>query len=176
MTDPELDARFDYMREMEPPPALQERTLALLRQERAREQRGRWALPAAGGLALAASALLLLRGPTATTAEPGQLVARGSSEISAQIGLKVAVRRAGGVERFQSGARYQPGDTLQFRVFSQDPGQVTLRRNGVVLYQGAVQAGETDLPVGYTLEAGEGASTFLVEVDGVFEQVEVPAP
>ncbi len=133
----------------------------------------RWAPVAAGVFALAAGLLLALPTP-AERGDPAQLVPRGAGERVPELGLRVAVRRGDAVERLSAGRSYRSGDTLVFRVTTQVPMDVTLRRNDTVLFRGPVPAGDTDLPVGYALEAGEGPARFVVEGGGASDAIELP--
>lgn len=178
MTDAELDARFAALAEVPPPPALAVRTLARVQAERDRERlvadppapggwfarvrARRWALVAA---LLGVVAFNLARFEAPEVARPDALVPRGSAEVPPTLDLRAAVRRGASVERFAVGARYAAGDTLLFRVTTPTATTVRLSRAGVLLWSGPVPAGESDLPVGYTLEAGEVAASFVVEAD-----------
>lgn len=131
---------------------------------------------AAFGLAaaLAASAALAVRSGTDRVADPSQLVARGAGEVTQSLSLRVAVRRGATTERLAVGSAYSAGDTLIFRVSSSVAGPIVLRRDDEILYRGSIPAGDSDLPVGYTLEAGQGAARFVVEGGDVRDLVEIP--
>jgi hypothetical protein len=138
-----------------------------------RRPRARWPMLAAG-MALAAGILFFTLPAPPTVGEPTAMVARGDGEIVPSLELRVAVRRGASVERLTMGQAYQAGDTLLFRVSAGAPMTLTLRRNDQVLFQGDVPAGDTDLRVGYTLEAGEPAARFVVEGGGARSTVELP--
>jgi hypothetical protein len=195
VTDAELDRQLAALGGVEPPPELQrrilsevgvpaERVAALVEAPRLlslprpavappRLAR-RWRpFVLIGGLALAAASLLVVRAPT-PVADPAALVPRGSTDIAATLALRVAVRQGDRVERLAVGQPYRAGDTLLFRVSSPGPADIELRRGDIVLYRGAIPAGDTDLPVGYTLEAGEGPARFVVAVSGAEAAVDLP--
>ena len=125
--------------------------------------------------ALAAGALLLVGWEPERVGDPSALVARGVGEVTPTVALRVAVERGGRTERLSTGTTYSAGDTLIFRVSSSVAGPIELRRDDVVLYRGTVSAGDTDLRVGYTLEAGEAAARFVLEAGGARDVVEIPA-
>jgi len=190
VTDAELDLQLRALGPIDPPRAVQARVLAavgvpearvvaLLGPEpvplRARSPR-RWQV-AVATFALAAAALYAVLPSPPERAAPDSLVPRGVGELQPSLGLRVAVRSGVQVERFRPGSTYKAGDTLLFRVSSSVPATITLRRGAVELYRGTVPAGDTDLPVGYTLEAGEAAMPFVVEGAGVearFDMPEIP--
>lgn len=174
MSDDELDDRFRALGFPEPPAALSARTLTAVEAERAREvvrpapaaRRPRWPL-ALVGVGLAAGLLLALPSP-APVATPSELVPRGVGEVVATLDLRVAVRTAAGTtERLAAGVGYHPGDTLLFRVSASAPMDVRLEREGVVLWSGPVPAGETDLPVGYTIDPGDTRATFVLRAGDI---------
>lgn len=183
MNDAELDARFRALGFPEPPPALAARTLAAVEVERGLEstrlavgqppappplaaRRPRWPL-AVLGVGLAAGLLFALPSP-APVGSPSELVPRGVGEAVATLDLRVAVRSAAGsTERLAAGVGYHPGDTLLFRVSTSAPMEVRLEREGVPLWAGPLPAGETDLPVGYTLDAGDTRASFVVRAGDV---------
>ncbi len=175
MNDDAFDAQFAELGAVEPRPELSSRTLQAWRRER---QVGAWrtrAVAIAGMLAMAALAFFVVDSP-----EPhgtsASMVERGSGDSAPSVALKVVVRGLGGeVSRFAANQRYAAGNTLMFRVSTPAPAALTLRRNGVVVWSGEVGAGETDLPVGYTLEAGEAAAHFSVEGGAEALDVYVPA-
>lgn len=182
MTDDELDRRFAALPPVEPPPEVQARVLAAVSDagtgelaplpSRRAPPRRLWAVTV-GVLGLAAAALLAV-GPTVPgRAEPESLVPRGDGPVLPSLALRVAVKRGAGVERLAAGHTYEAGDTLLFRVSASRPLDLVLRREGVVLFQGSVPAGDTDLPVGYALEAGERAARFVVEGGGASAAVEI---
>ena len=53
--------------------------------------------------------------------------------------------------------------------------ELALRRNGVALWTGTVPPGESDLPIGYTLEAGEAAAHFTLEGGALPADLYLPA-
>lgn len=163
MTDEAFDAQFAALTRIDPAPALVERTLSEVRRERAR---GAWrvrALAATGMLMMAALTLLTLNAPPESGAA-ATMVERGSGGSSPAIEMKVAVRvKQGETVRFSTDRRYGAGDTLLFRVHAPAAMELSLRRNGVPVWTGSVPAGESDLPIGYTLEAGQAAAHFTLE-------------
>ena len=174
MTDDSFDARFRDLAATEPPPALVERTLNAYRSARQRDAWRVRGFAAAGMMAMAALSLVVVSGPP-HVGDPTKMVERGSGELARSLDVRVAVRRIGGsVERFATNQRYAAGDTLMFRVSVDQPCTVTLRREGVVLWTGPV-SGEMDLPVGYTLEAGEPAARFGLDAGGEPTTVYLPA-
>lgn len=174
MTDPEFDARFRELGPIEPPEALVRRTVAQYQRERAQ---GAWRTRVIAGVGMAAMAaltLLVVEEPPAR-GDPAQLVERGAGDVLPVVELKVAVRTpAGVVERFAVNQRYDAGDTLMFRVHASAPVTLTLRRDGVPFWSGPVPAGESDLPVGYQLEAGQGPA--LLELVGGAQTLKLALP
>jgi len=175
VTDQEFDARFGDLGPIEPPELVVRRTVAAYQTER-RRGAVRVRVFAVGGMALmAALSLMVVSGPP-DRGDPSTLVERGSGAVLPGVDVKVAVRHAAGTtERFATNQRYAAGDTLMFRVAATAPADLKLLREGVVLWAGHVNAGEVDLPVGYTLEAGEGAARFVVEGGAESITVYVPA-
>lgn len=171
MTDTELDTMFADLGGVAPPEALSARTLAAVRSERARSA-WRVRLGAAFGMAaMAALSLMVVRAPEG--GRPETMVERGSGESAAVVDLRVAVRRpTGELSRFTPGERYAAGDTLMFRLQSTTAVDLKLLRNGAVVWEGRAPAGPFDLPVGYTLEAGEAAAVFSLE--GASESIRFP--
>lgn len=181
MTDREFDLRFAGLAEVPPPPALAARTLASVAAERVRAPaRGyhpvgawRWSLLVA---ALALVVLNVWTAGPAPDAPVSGLIPKGSGESASHLDLRAAVKHGESVERLVSGARYAVGDTVLFRVTTSIAATATLTRNGVTLWTGAIPAGESDLPVGYTLEAGEPAAQFdLTTAAGAVAGVSVAA-
>jgi hypothetical protein len=62
-----------------------------------------------------------------------------------------------------------------FRVSLIQSANVSLSREGSVLWNGSLDAGEHDLPVGYQLEAGELAARFVVQAGPDTITVYLPA-
>lgn len=180
MTDDELDRRFRALREEDPPELLVRRTRARVAAERAKEElearsapsartrilRRRWGLLAA---ALVMMALSFSRwGPTPDRVDPSALVPKGVAvESLPSLELELTLRRRGGVERYAGGEGYAVGDVLLFRVTVDRPMTLTIFRDGASLWTGPVPAGATVLPVGWTVEAGEGPAELVVEGEGV---------
>lgn len=131
-----------------------------------------WPL-ALGAVALAAGLLLAISAPP-ERADPATLVPRGAGETVPTLGLRVAVNRNGAMERLAAGRAYHAGDTLVFRVTTSAPVEITVRRDDAVLFRGSVPAGDTDLPIGYALEAGEGPARFVVEGGGASDAILLP--
>jgi hypothetical protein len=163
MTDAELDLQFAGLGGVEPPELVVHRTIAAVKADRQRSALRTRVFAAAGMMVMAALTLLVVSGPP-EKGDPAQLVERGAGPVLPAVELKVAVRHADGtVERFATNQRYAAGDTLMFRVAASAPATLRLVREGAVLWSGPVPAGETDLPVGYTLEPGEAPARFVVE-------------
>lgn len=187
MTDEELDLQLASLPGIEPPRAVQlavlgevgvapARIAALVPPDaRARASRRWWPAAAIGGFALAASLLFAFVGAPPDRADPAQLVPRGSGETIPQLGLRAAVRRGDRTERLEVGRTYAAGDTLMFRVSASTTTDVTFSRDGEVLYRATLGPGETDLPIGYTLEPGQGPARFVLEGGGARATVEIPA-
>ncbi|MDP2315407.1 MAG: hypothetical protein Q8P41_21090 [Pseudomonadota bacterium] len=199
MTDAELEELYAGLPPVEPPRELQLRVLTEVGVSGARiaeltgpggmrllpapppaalpavaKPSSRWRLSVAvGALALAAAALLVVRTAPPEQADPDALVPRGDGEVLPALQLRVAVKQGDHTERLALGRSYGAGDTLLFRVSASAPMDLVLRREGVVLYKGRVPAGDTDLPVGYALEAGEAATHFVVEGGGTSAVVEL---
>jgi hypothetical protein len=173
MTDHDLDTRFAGIGAIEPSDALVRDTLRAIAQERARSRWGRVAVFAGGGMALAAALLLTVTVPNVHERAPMQT--RGIGSVLPTVEVKSLVRQGEQVSRLRTDTRYSAGDTVLFRVFVSEEMDVTLSRNGKTLWNGHVPAGESDLPVGYQLEAGEDAATFTVEGGGVAQAVHVGA-
>ena len=128
------------------------------------------------GSVLAASALLAFRSAPAPVGDPADLVPRGvGASPAATLEVRVAVKHDGRVDRLTDGRAYAAGDTLLFRVSAPEPVELTLRREQDLLWHGSVPAGESDLPVGYALEAGEGPARFVVEGGGASATISIPA-
>ncbi len=123
----------------------------------------RWVRRAGLGVALGLgiSGLFLVE-PPVERGDPSQMVARGSGGVQARLTLEVVVRAGERSERLRAGEAYPAGTTLVFRVHSTAEAEVALSRNGEIFYRGRVGPGESALPMGYTLEAGEGAAVFEV--------------
>lgn len=195
MNDADLDARFAALRDVEPSAALQRSTLEAVARARAEEaaaapvvstaapsgtpnvvpfprRRAAWAA-LAGGVALAAAVLLAVR-PGPERGDPATMVPRGVGEAAPTLTLRVAVRTAQGLARLDPTRAYAPGDTLQFRVTASAPTEIALTRDGAPLWRGTVPAGDTDLPVGWSFEPGEGPAIFRIEGAGVAAEVRVP--
>ncbi len=163
MTDEAFDAQFQGLAALEPPVPLVSRTLAAYRAERRRDAFRVRGLAVAGMLGMAAMAMLVVREGEAT-GNPASMVERGAGPILPAVDLKVAVvSPTGEVARFAPGDAYTAGTTLRFRVTSSASATLSLRRDDVVIWSGPVGPGTVDLPVGYTLEAGEAAAVFSLE-------------
>jgi hypothetical protein len=176
LTDQELDAQFAALRDVPPPEALTRDTHARVLAEIGPAPRRRVHRVALAVFAAAAALVLALLVPSAPPqADPAALVPKGAGEVVPTLDLRVAVRHGANTERFSAGSRYAAGDTLLFRVSASAPMTLRLSRNGADLWHGPVPSGDTDLPVGYTLEAGEGAATFVVEGEGARALLDVPA-
>lgn len=175
MTDDEFDARFSALGGIEPSPRVVDKTIRAWQAERRRSGSRTRILAAVGMAAMAALSLLVISDP-AERGDPALMVERGSGDMLPSVVIKAAVRYgSGSVERFAVNQRYAAGDTLMFRVQCSAPATVTLRREGVVLWSGQVPAGESDLPVSYAFEPGEGPARFTVEGGAEPQTVYVPA-
>lgn len=174
MNDQELDSRFQALPALDPPDAVVRETLRALAQERARSRWGRVAVLSGGMMAMAAALLVAVWAPAKE--QPIVFEPRGTGEVLPLLEVKGAVREADGeVSRLRAGAQYRAGDTLLFRVNVSEPMELTLLREGKIIWTGRVDAGEHDLPVGYALEAGEAAAVFTVEGAGVAQELRVEA-
>jgi len=172
VTDEVFDAQFRRLHAPEPPAPLVSRTLAAYRAQRRRDAFRIRGLAVAGMIGMTAMAMLVVREGEAT-GNPADMVERGAGPVLPAVDLKVAVvSPTGEVARFAPGEAYTAGTTLRFRVSSSAPTALTLRRDEIVIWNGAVGAGEADLPVGYTLEAGEAAAVF--SLDGGAETLRFP--
>jgi hypothetical protein len=172
VTDEELDTRFAALRDVEPPAAVQRATLRAVADLRERPRRRlflTFAVAMAAGLALA------LRSGAPAVGDLARMTPRGAGESASAVDLRVAVRTSAGVSRLERDRAYAAGDTLLFRVYTSTPADVRLTRDGALLYAGAVPAGETDLPIGYTLEAGEGAAVFRLSAADAATELRIPA-
>lgn len=173
MTDPEFDSRFSSLPPIDPPDRVVVATLQAIARERARSRWGRIAVVAGGAMAMAAALLIAVNVPA--VGEPRSFTHRGIGDVLPTVDLRVVVKSGEEVSRLATGASYHAGDTLLFRVSTSEAMDLTLRRNTAVIWTGHVEAGDHDLPIGYALEAGEGAATFTVEGGGVSQAVAVEA-
>lgn len=173
MTDPEFDTRFSSLGGIEPPDHVVRDTLRAVAQERARARWGRISIFAGGGLALAAAAMIAVMAPQVQHAPV--LVTRGVGDVIPSLDLRVAVKQGDQVSRFAAGEHYAAGATLVFRVSTSEAMDLVLSRDGATLWSGHVETGDTDLPVAYALEAGEGAATFAVSGAGARQEIHVEA-
>lgn len=183
MTDAELDARFAALGPIEPPAHVVDATLASYHGLRAAERHvterrvvplRRRALPWIGAaLAIAAGLLLTLRAPTEHHGDPSDFVPRGSAERALAMDVSVVVGTSRGFERLDPARVWTAGDTVRFRVHVDAPTEVVLSREGVELWRGDLAAGDTEIPVSWALEPGEGPSTFRVEAGDVVEVIEL---
>jgi hypothetical protein len=173
--DDRFDARFRAIAGSEPSEVLGARTLAGWRAQRSRHALGVRVVAGLGMLGMAAMTLLVVR----DVPERGRienLVERGDAGTVARVDLKVAVRLPSGeVARFATNRRYVAGSTLLFRVTTSETTRLTLSREHTVLWTGELPPGEHDLPVAYSLEAGEEAARFVVEGGSAPAVLLVPA-
>lgn len=170
MNDDELDRRFRALREVEPPEALVRRTLARVEAERAAASRSpaarrripAWTWAAAAVLAVGLGIAGLAPRPKA--GDPATMVPKGlePGPTLTALRLDAAIRRGDRVQRFAVGDGYAVGDTLLFRVTVDRPTSISLLRDHTVLWAGDVPAGATELPVGWTIEAGAPLGRFEV--------------
>lgn len=173
MTDAELDLLFrNTLPGLEPNEALERRVMHAYGILRAAEPpaRRRWPLALGLSVALAAGLLLTLKGPALEQGDPSQMVARGSGDTLPRLGLELAIQEEG--RRLRQGEALSAGKTLIFRVSVDQELDYRLYRNGLLLHQGRLAAGDTVLPIGYTLEKGEGPASFRLEAGG--NEVVVP--
>lgn len=170
MNDDELDRRFRALREVEPPEALARRTLARVEAERAAESRSTAANTRFPAWAWAAAAALVVGlgiaglAPHPEVGDPAMMVPKGVDPGPTRTALRLdaAIRQGDTVRRFAAGDGYAAGDTLLFRVTVDRPASLSLLRDGAVLWTGDVPAGSTELPVGWTIEAGAPLGRFEV--------------
>lgn len=173
MTDEQLDARFRALGPVEPPPAAVAAVLAGVEADRAAARRRRWGWTGAAMALAAGLVVAVLPSATEAPADPARLVPKGVGAPVSGLELAVAVRRGDAVERLLPGAPVAPGDTLLFRVRSAVPTTVRLYREDAELWSGRVEAGEHDLPVGWTVEPGEGPAMYRVVGAGAHAVVTV---
>lgn len=168
----EIDALAESLPMLTVPDALSERTLAAVTAELApppRVSRGR-RLAWAGGLALAAAAVLAVMPSSQTPAPPERLVARGAVESPPSLSLKVAVDSGEGLVRHRRDRAYPVGTAVRFRVDLDRPAHVGLVR---LTSHGAEEVARWHLqhggdltldgaPLLWTLEEGEHDAIFVV--------------
>jgi hypothetical protein len=174
MNDAELDALFRELPPPSVPAGLDEKVLQGYRRIRREEQFRRWSAPAFALAAAGIAAVYLAPAPL-PVGDPSQMVARGVGERAAVLRLEMAVQQGGASERLVPGKAYPAGSTLIFKVSADEAGHWVLRRNGVVLGEGELQAGDTQLPVGYAMEAGEGPAVYEVRTEHAATEVQIPA-
>ncbi len=163
MTDDAFDAQFRVLGPIEPSAQVVSRTLTAYKRQRRHDAFRVRGFAVAGMLGMAAMAMLVVR-EGEVTGNPSAMIERGAGPILPAVDLKVAVvSPSGEVARFVSGHTYTAGTTLRFRVTSTAPTTLSLRRDEAVIWSGPVGTGTVDLPVGYTLEAGEAAAIFTLE-------------
>lgn len=175
MTDAELDQLFrQELPLLEPSPALERQVLAAYSRMRADERRPaprRWVWPVGiGAAAMAAGLVLALQPSVPEVGDPTEMVARGGGDAVPELGLELAVREEG--RRLRAGESLPEGSTLLFRVSVDQPVDYQLYRQEVLIHQGHLEPGEKVLPIGYTLEAGEGPAIFRLKAGG--QEVRVP--
>jgi hypothetical protein len=176
--DADLDAEIDDLFAALPPPPVADdlisRTLAAIEAEpidlATRRPRHRQWGPV---LALAAAAALLLVAvlPDEQPTDPALLTEKGDGVRLPSLGLKVAVARAGGLDRHRAGVPCAPGDALYFRVASDTPTTASLIRivddEAALIHQQPLSGGEEDLrlgerPLAWTIEPGEQSADFVL--------------
>ncbi len=175
MTDAELDLLFrKELPVLEPGEALERQVLGAYRSLRASEPRPsprRWVWPVGvGAAAMAAGLIFSLQPSVPEVGDPNEMVARGVGEDVPVLGLELAVRELG--RRLHTGESLPVGSTLIFRVSVDQPVDYRLYRQDLLIHQGHLEPGEKVLPVGYTLEAGEGPTVFRLQAGG--QEVQVP--
>ncbi len=161
MTDAEFDRRFTGMQAIEPTPLVVARTLFAWGAARRRDAWAVRAIALTGMIAMAAATVLVVDVP-APPAGHSSMVQRGSGDAAVRVDLATFVRQGQSVERFAVGNGYHAGDTLLFRVAVAEPMTLSLYRDDALIWSGRVPAGESQLPLGYTLEAGQRAAVFRV--------------
>lgn len=132
----------------------------------------RWPLALiAGGLSVAAAAMLTVWPTGPSPAPPERLVARGNATSLPAVSLKVAVDDGTGLMRHRRGETYPAGTRIQFRVGLDQAADVALVRidgsGSEVVARSSLQGGEHDLQLGSTplaweVEPGERDAHFVV--------------
>lgn len=175
MTDAELDQLFrTELPVLEPGVVLERQVLNRYHRLRAEDLRPtprRWAWPVGIGAAAVAAGLVLALQPAAPeVGDPAEMVARGVGDPVPTLGLELALQREG--RRLRVGESLPAGTTLIFRISVDQPVDYKLYRQEQLIHQGHLEPGEKVLPVGYTLEAGEGQTVFRLQAGG--QEVRVP--
>lgn len=179
MNDAELDALFKALPEPEPSAALEQQVLHNYARlvapppPLAPKNRHWWGM----GLATASLTALFYLLPDAplSVGDPSQMLARGIGGETASLHLDAAVQIAGQEQRLSVGTAYPAGTTVIFRVSTDRSLPYTLARNGQIFAQGTLSPGETVLPTGYMLEAGEGAAHFVLQTPVGSAELQIPA-
>lgn len=177
MNDAELDALFKALPEPAPSAALEQQVLQnyarLVAPPPAPKNRHWWGM----GLATASLTTLFFLLPDAplSVGDPSKMLARGIGDETANLHLDAAVQIAGQEQRLSIGTAYPAGTTLIFRVSTDRSLPYTLSRNGQVFAQGNLASGETVLPTGYMLEAGEDAAHFVLQTPVGRAELQIPA-
>ena len=168
--DAAFDLRFAALAELAPPADLSAAVLAAVEREaQVTPAAGmpRWAALGAA-LALAAALLLVVLPPRGGTAlDPTTLTPKGVGTTRPDVALKVAVSSHGEIARYRADRRYTVGDVLHFRASVTAPSEALLVRvdpqgAAVVHRQPLAADAELDLPLTWTLEAGEQTAAFAL--------------
>ncbi len=175
MTDAELDQLFrTELPILEPGAALERQVLSRYSRMRAADLRPappRWAWPVGiGAAAMAAGLVLALQPSVPEVGDPAEMVARGAGDAVPTLVLELALKEEG--RRLRVGESLPVGTTLIFRISVDQPVDYKLYRQDQLIHQGHLEPGEKVLPIGYTLEAGEGPTVFRLQAGG--QEVRVP--
>ncbi len=125
----------------------------------------------AGGVSLAAAALLAVQPGAPEPAPAERLVARGSATSLPTVFLKVAIDDGVLLQRHRSDQSYPVGTRIQFRIGLDQDADVALVRVGSdsvdILTRTTLEHGDHELrlgasPLAWEVEAGEGSAHFVV--------------
>jgi hypothetical protein len=125
----------------------------------------------AGGLSIAAAALLVIWPDGPSPAPPERLVARGNQTALPTVSLKVAIDDGQALSRHRRDQAYPAGTRVQFRVGLDQPAEVALLRvddHGVQeVTRASLHTGDHDLqlgsaPLAWQVEPGEQDAHFVV--------------
>jgi len=125
----------------------------------------------AGGLSMAAAAMLAVLPGDPAPAPAERLVARGSATSLPTVSLKVAINDGQQLQRHRSDQSYPAGTRVQFRVGLDQAAEVALVRVGSdsvdIVTRASLDHGDHDLQIGrsplaWEVEAGEGNAHFVV--------------
>jgi hypothetical protein len=179
----EIDALAASLPELVVPKALSRRTLEMVQAEMktgaapislappARRSRRRPMLWLAGGLSMAAAAMLAVQPGEPEPAPVDRLVARGSATALPTVSLKVAISDGQELQRHRSDQTYPAGTRVQFRVGLDQAADVALVRVGSdsvdIVTRTSLEHGDHDLQIGtsplaWEVETGEGNAHFVI--------------